>query len=272
MGIRSEYYAAIIKITFFEKIHSRFDFFLRNLWIRYIFLLLFCLRMSSNNTPRKYAPPRIVERDDRGEESDEAHSDEEAQQLPRKVAPNDETSRIVRTVVHEEEKNFFMRFQKNHPVLTVLIASLILIIVILAIVLPLTLVKKKAEKMISPKCPDGNKQPRIDCLPDRKLLTEKGANLETTCRTRMCCWSASVEMGGPNCAFHTNYGFRNAKTKENSFASQWYELTRLNSPNSYAKSDIANLEARIEMHTDSRLRIRVIYRKKRVVPHLKRVY
>ena len=160
---------------------------------------------------------------------------------------------------YQQEGNFVMRFQKKHPFLTVLIVAIILIVIILAIVLPATLVKKKEEKLVSPKCPDGSNQPRIDCLPDKKILMESGANMEATCKKRLCCWSASVDLGGPNCAFPTNYGFRNLKTKESTFASEWLELIRLNVANSYAKSDISNLETRIEKHTDNRLRIRVTF-------------
>lgn len=207
-------------------------------------------RSSSRSSSRDYYGNN--ERDDKVET--DGLQEENNQEFSSK---SNSTKKIVRRVEYEEEKNFFMRFQKNHPILTVLIAAIILIIIILSIVLPLTLVKKKEEKYISPKCPDGSNHPRIDCLPDRKMLTDAGANLESTCKKRMCCWSAGVELGGPNCAFPTNYGFRNFKTKDNSFASKWYELVRLNSPNSYAKSDISNLETRIEMHTDNRLRIRV---------------
>jgi hypothetical protein len=196
--------------------------------------------------------------DNRGNfiEDSEIPSTSEQRPIASEVSPS--TRLVSKTKEYQEEGNFFIRFQKKHPFLTVLIASVILIIIILAIVLPATLVKKKEEKLVGPRCPDGINQPRIDCLPDRKILMESGANMEATCKKRACCWSASVDLGGPNCAFPTNYGFRNLKTKESTFSSQWLELARLNVANSYAKSDISNLETRVEMHTDSRLRIRVI--------------
>jgi hypothetical protein len=89
---------------------------------------------------------------------------------------------------------------------------------------------------------------------------EAGQSLETVCRQRQCCWSAGFD-GGPNCVFHYNYGFRNFKTKESTFATQWYELLRLNAPQSFAQSDIANLEVKVEKHTDQRLRIRIYPRR-----------
>ena len=194
--------------------------------------------------------------DNRGNIIEDSERPSTSEQRP--IAPEANPSTRLVSKTYQQEGNFFIRFQKQHPFLTVLIASVILIIIILAIVLPATLVKKKEEKFVGPRCPDGTNQPRIDCLPDRKMLMESGANMEATCKKRACCWSASVDLGGPNCAFPTNYGFRNLKTKESTFSSQWLELVRLNVPNSYAKSDISNLETRVEMHTDSRLRIRVI--------------
>ena len=160
--------------------------------------------------------------------------------------------------IEEESGNKFILFVKKYPVVTVFIVAFIIILIILAIVLPLTLVKKTEEKPIVPKCPEGKSQPRIDCLPDKNSLTEAGSNLETVCKNRGCCWSGSGD-GGPSCSFAYNYGFRQFKTKENTFSSQWYELMRMNGPNSLAKSDIAYLETRIEMHTDNRLRIRVCF-------------
>ena len=133
---------------------------------------------------------------------------------------------------------------------------LLVIVVILAIVLPLTLIKKKEEAKIKPACPDGQNEPRIDCLFDRSNLAQS-SNLEQVCKSRGCCWSGSPPSGGPNCAFPSNFGFRNYKVKENTNTRYWFELARLNSPESLAKSDISNLEARVEMHTDHRLRIKV---------------
>ena len=137
------------------------------------------------------------------------------------------------------------------------IVAVALVIIILAIVLPLTLIKKKEEKKISIMCPDGKQNPRIDCLFDRVDLTAAQANLEAVCKARSCCWSPSPDGGGSTCVFPHNFGFRNYKTKESSFSRYWFELLRLNSPESLARSDISNLEARVEMHSDSRLRLRV---------------
>lgn len=154
-------------------------------------------------------------------------------------------------------KQTIVDFAHKHPVITVFLLILILIAVVLVIVLPLTLVKKKEERPIKPMCPDSKYQPRIDCLPDRNKLMMSNANLESVCKTRQCCWSSSPEQGGPNCAFPYNYGFRSFKVREKTLSSNWIELIRLNSPMSFTRSDIANLETKIEMQTDDRLRIRV---------------
>lgn len=157
----------------------------------------------------------------------------------------------------EDDENAALLFVRKNPILFVIIMSLIIIVVVLAIVLPLTLVKPKSERPIKPKCPDGKNQPRIDCLPDRNNLVASGANLESACRQRGCCWSVTPEGGGPNCAFHFNYGFKQKKVRESSQTEHWYELTRMEAPGSLARSDIANLEFKLEAHTDYRLRIRV---------------
>ena len=211
-------------------------------------------RSSASSLPRrKILVPRKSQKSENFEEQNENDFDNvnerndierpiTSEQTPISTPEPSPSARLVsKTIEYQQEGNFLMRFIKKFPFLAVLIAAIILIIVILAIVLPATLVKKKEEKLIAAKCPDGTNQPRIDCLPDRKVLMESGANMEATCKKRLCCWSASVDMGGPNCAFPTNYGFRNLKTKESTFASQWIELIRLNVPNSYAKSDISNL-------------------------------
>lgn len=163
--------------------------------------------------------------------------------------------------LNHEEKNKCLRFVQKYPILTVLALSFIMIIIILAIVLPLTLVKKREERPVVPACPDGKTQPRIDCLPDKNNLIKEGSNLEAVCRKRSCCWSTGPEGGGPSCTFHYNYGFRALYTKENYFASERFKLVRTNSPPSFARSDIANLEAKIEMHTDQRLRIKIFPRR-----------
>ena len=157
----------------------------------------------------------------------------------------------------ETKKSPLLTLSKEHPVITVMLAILALVIIILIIVLPLTLVKKKEERPVRPSCPDGKNQPRIDCLPDRNKLMQSNSNMEATCRARACCWSSSPEQGGPNCAFPYNYGYRNFKVKEKTMSSDWIELLRMNSPASFARSDVSNLETRIEMQTDDRLRIRV---------------
>ena len=159
----------------------------------------------------------------------------------------------------ENKKNPMLTLSREHPVITVMLAILALVIVILIIVLPLTLVKKKEEMPVRPSCPDGKNQPRIDCLPDRNKLMQSNANMEATCKARACCWSSSPEQGGPNCAFPYNYGYRNFKVKERTMSSDWIELLRMNGPASFARSDVSNLETRIEMQTDDRLRIRVSF-------------
>jgi hypothetical protein len=173
-------------------------------------------------------------------------------------SPVPETKKIVQ---EPPEGNACVRFISNHPVVFFLIGIIFVVLIVLAIVLPLTLIKPKAEQMIQARCPDGKVQPRVDCLPDKINLLATGVSLEQACRQRSCCWSASAEFGGPNCVFHYNYGFRNLKTKESSFYTQWYELTRMNAPSAFTRSDIANLEFKLEMHTDNRLRIRIFPRR-----------
>jgi hypothetical protein len=157
----------------------------------------------------------------------------------------------------EESPNAVIRFIRNNPIIFVLILSIIIILVVLAIVLPLTLIKPKSERPIKPRCPDGKFQQRVDCLPDKGNLLNQGLNLESACSQRGCCWTSTPEAGGPSCAFHFNYGYRQFKTKESGAAGNWYELVRMEAPQSLARSDIANLEFKLEMHTDHRLRIKV---------------
>jgi hypothetical protein len=94
-------------------------------------------------------------------------------------------------------------------------------------------------------------------LPDKNNLVQSGTNLETACKQRGCCWSATPDGGGPNCAYHSNFGFRQTKVKESGVNINWYELTRMEAPAAMTRSDIANLEFKLEMQTDYRLRIKV---------------
>lgn len=136
-----------------------------------------------------------------------------------------------------------------------------MVIVFLAIFLPLYLTRNKELRKITPQCPDGKFQPLIDCLPDKNFLLSSGQNLELACQQRQCCWSAGAGLGGPNCVFHFNYGFRKLKTKQSNYPLQWFELARLNSPISFAQSDILNIEVKVEMQTDQRLRIKIFPRR-----------
>ena len=195
----------------------------------------------------------------RGSTSSDSSNDQEFVNIDSKEVENNaavETpNKKTLKKYNSEEDSAFFRFIRKHPILFVLIVTAILIAIILSIVLPLTLVKKVEEKPVTPRCPDGKVQPRVDCLPDKKYLLEKGQNLESVCNSRACCWSAGSD--GSNCAYPYNYGFRNFKVKENTVTTKWNELTRMNSPLSAARSDISNLEIKIEMQTDQRLRIRV---------------
>jgi len=58
-----------------------------------------------------------------------------------------------------------------------------------------------------------------------------------------------------------NLGFRRIKTKAESYTNKWLDLFRMNSIPSFTKSDISNLEAKIEMQSDNRLRLRVFPRR-----------
>lgn len=206
-------------------------------------------RSPRSPPPPQYQPP-LVEQEE-GEELDEKENN-----LKVVTRGNYQLSSAKKKVEEEQNKaNPVLKFIRRHPILFVLIMSVIIVLIVLAIVLPLTLVKPKAERAIKPRCPDGKTQARIDCLPDRNALAQAGTNQESACRQRGCCWSP--EGGGSNCAFPFNYGFRQVKVKERSATGMWYELTRMEAPNSLARSDIANLEFKIEMQTDYRLRIKV---------------
>lgn len=188
------------------------------------------------------------------------NSDEEENvRVVTKDVDNGPNSRLVPPTSKKDADNphAVIRFIQKYPIAFVLIFSLVIIIIVLAIVLPLTLVKPKAERPIKPRCPDGKLQQRVDCLPDKSSLLAAGVSQESACRQRGCCWSATPEGGGLQCAFHVNYGFRQAKVKENSGHGSWFDLTRMEAPSSIARSDIANLEFRLEMHTDYRIRIKV---------------
>lgn len=168
----------------------------------------------------------------------------------------------------ETEQNLLQKKSKDSKqirqrnfILLALAIFVFIVVVFLAIFLPLYLTKNRVEREITPQCPDGKSQPRIDCLPDKNSLLNSGQNLESVCRQRKCCWSVGGEFSGPTCVFHYNYGFRNFKTKQWTFSHQWFELTRLNSPPSFAQSDILNLEVKVEMQTDQRLRIKILPRR-----------
>ena len=104
-------------------------------------------------------------------------------------------------------------------------------------------------------CPDGIHHPTIDCIPDRSVF--ENVDLRKVCIARKCCWNEAPINAGPNCMFPSNYGFKKSKSKYDTFTNKWFELLRINSPDSYTKSDISHLEAKIEMQTDSRMRLRV---------------
>jgi hypothetical protein len=196
----------------------------------------------------------------RSQKQDEVESKETDAMVTKNRPLEDEIKQISKPINNKNNNNaplnLLVRFVVEHPVITVIIFSLVLTVIILAIVLPLVLVKKPNNIFVSAKCPDSKNHPKIDCLPDKTELMESGANLESTCRKRECCWTGSGD-GGPSCVFPYNYGFQHFKTKENSMVSKWFELSRISQISSFSKSDIANLEVKIEMHTDQRLRVKV---------------
>ena len=195
-----------------------------------------------------------IEEEDEKEEVQRSFNDDEAKN---EEPTNEFNSNHVKPKRAVDKS--FLAFVQKHPIITTLIAMAILIVIILIIVLPLTLIKRKEERLINPKCPDGKVQPRIDCLPDTNRLVASGVNLESTCRSRSCCWIGASENDSPKCTFPYNFGFRKTKVKEDSYSNKWLELVRMNSPSSFTKSDIANLETKIEMQTDSRMRLRVCF-------------
>jgi hypothetical protein len=208
--------------------------------------------MSWQNRDRNYSPQLSPQEQDEDEEEKEEvdPSLENQAQISFEKPP-------VKIENRKLKKFNFLDFTQRHPIITTLIAMFILIIIILIIVLPVTLVKRKEERFISPKCSDGKTQPKIDCLPDKAKLMSFKANLASICQQRKCCWSGSSENGAPTCSFPYNHGYRKTKMKEDTYSIKWIELLRLNSHNSFTKTDISNLETKIEMQTDNRLRIRV---------------
>lgn len=161
-------------------------------------------------------------------------------------------------------KQNVLKNKKNRQINLILLGLgifVFIVVVFLAIFLPLYLTRNKKLNKITPLCPDGKSQPLIDCLPDKNFLLGSGKNLESVCQQRQCCWSVGAGLGGPNCVFHFNYGFRSLRTKQWNFPLQWFELARLNSPYSFAQSDILNIEVKVEMQTDQRLRIKIFPRR-----------
>jgi hypothetical protein len=137
----------------------------------------------------------------------------------------------------------------------IIIGVISFILITLAIVLPLTLTRKKVI-FVERKCPDGTNQPRVDCLGD--LTSDQHS--ESTCTSRGCCW-ASNSYPAPSCVFPYNYGYSNAKWKSKSFSHKWADLLKFNTRNSFSSADITNLEAKIEYQTDERLHLKIYPRR-----------
>jgi hypothetical protein len=197
------------------------------------------------------------------DETDDLNIDQEEQQNQQQQQQRNDLDRKLKNKKVRSTKDdghLFLRFTHQHPIVFVILIVAILIAIILIIVLPVTLVKKKVEKPVNPHCPDGIYEPFVDCLPDRAKLVMEQANLESVCvNERKCCWSTGSNSGGPSCVYPDNYGFRHFKVKENSFTNYWAELVRMEGPDSAAKSDIANLEVKIQSQTDTRLHVKVKY-------------
>ena len=147
-----------------------------------------------------------------------------------------------------ETMNILLRYPKTF----IFFSFIILLLIILSIVLPMTLVIKKKVIMVSPKCPDGVNTPKIDCLEKQSENNNKN-----TCVAKGCCWIPDTDPSTPDCVFPYNLGYKNNKWKENSYANYWMDLIKIDSASSYSQMKISNIEARIELQTDTRLHIKV---------------
>ena len=129
-----------------------------------------------------------------------------------------------------------------------------MLVVVLSIVLPVTLKTKNKVTIVSPKCPDGNFAPKIDCLEK-----ENENNQKDLCISKGCCWIPDADPSTPDCVFPYNLGYKNNRWKEESYSRLWLDLTKIDSASSYSQMKISNIEAKIEMQTDARLHIKVCF-------------
>ena len=141
-----------------------------------------------------------------------------------------------------------------YPKTFIFLSFILLLVIVLSIVLPTTLVTKKKVIMVSPKCPDGINTPKIDCL---EKLSEN--NNKDMCLAKGCCWIPDTDSFTPDCVFPYNLGYRNNRWKENSYSRYWLDLIKIDSASSYSQMKISNIEAKIELQTDTRLHIKVSF-------------
>ena len=132
-------------------------------------------------------------------------------------------------------------------------ALLLITIITLSIVLPLTLTKtNRAVVQSVPKCPDGVNYPKVDCMPDLPIEQQS----QSLCIRRGCCWAQDAGPA-PSCLVPYNYGYIKNKWRDQSFSHKWIELIKIKTPTEFSRSDAINLEAKVEMQNDNRVRIKV---------------
>ena len=79
------------------------------------------------------------------------------------------------------------------------------------------------------------------------------------CLAKGCCWIPDTDSFTPDCVFPYNLGYRNNRWKENSYSRYWLDLIKIDSASSYSQMKISNIEAKIELQTDTRLHIKVSF-------------
>jgi hypothetical protein len=140
----------------------------------------------------------------------------------------------------------------------ILITSLVVLLVtIITVGLSLFLTIGKDIIYLQAKCPDGINTPKIDCLSNVDQQMTNQQSLQSMCAAKGCCWIGDNDLSTPNCVYPYNLGYANKRYKENMYSRYWIDLLKLDTQADYTKAGINNLEAKVEMQTDSRAHIKV---------------
>ena len=164
------------------------------------------------------------------------------------IEPLEQKGIIKKKINRQDSSNNFIF---KYPKTVIFFSFVILLLIVLSIVLPATLVGKKKVIMVSPKCPDGVNTPKIDCLEKQNEMNKKDI-----CISKGCCWIPDTDPFTPDCVFPYNLGYKNNRWKESSYSRHWMDLIKIDSASSYSQMKITNIEAKIELQTDTRLHIK----------------